>query len=60
MTIEEVIEHIARWVAERKTGYLQINFKDGGIGHLNANICIKSSKGEHCNGERGFKTADNR
>lgn len=46
MTIEEVIKYIAEWVANRRTGSIQINMFKGGISNINLTQCIKTEKKE--------------
>jgi hypothetical protein len=48
MTLEEVMKYIAEWVAERRTGSIQINMFKGGISNINLTQCIKTMKEGGC------------
>lgn len=48
MTLEEVIKHVAEWVANKKTGSIQINIFKGGISNINLTQCIKTEKDMVC------------
>lgn len=47
MTLEEVVSFIAKWIAEKKTGSIQINMFKGGISNINLTECVKGN----CNKE---------
>lgn len=46
MTLEEVIKHLAQWIAEKRTGSIQVNFFRGGVTNINLTQCIKPEKKE--------------
>ena len=49
MTLEEVMKHIADWIADKKTGSIQVNMFRGGISNINLTQCIKTEKEGGCN-----------
>ena len=51
MTLEDVMKHIAAWIAEKKTGSIQINMFRGGVSNINLTQCIKSNKDKIPGGE---------
>jgi hypothetical protein len=54
MTLEEVVRHIAAWIAEKRTGSIQINMFKGGISNINLTQCLKTeNEGEGKNGNAG-------
>jgi hypothetical protein len=53
MTLEEVMKHIAEWIAAKRTGSIQINMFRGGISNINLTQCIKTEKEGRCHEERG-------
>jgi hypothetical protein len=48
MTLEEVMAHIAEWIAANRTGSIQINMFKGGISNINLTQCIKTEKNGGC------------
>lgn len=44
MTLEEVIDMVADWITEKKTGAIRLNFFQGNINNYNMETCGKSYK----------------
>ena len=48
MTLEDLIRLISEWIAQEKTGSIQVNFFKGSIPNINLNQCIKTEKKGEC------------
>jgi len=41
MTLEQIIDLISKWITDKKTGSIKINFFKGGISNANLTECVK-------------------